>query len=159
VWAKRTPHTVSLHCGSPSHLPHCFPLAIDRQAGGRWASRHLFWARYFASFASVFYLTKTWTLPLPQFTIFILTQNENKTQLITATRVMAQAVGRQPVTAKARLPSRASARWICGVLSGTGTAVSPSTSVLPCQYHSTSAPYSFIHFRRYIILAINSVVK
>ena len=25
---------------------------------------------------------------------------------------------------------------------GTGTGLSPSTSVLPCQYHSTNAPYS-----------------
>jgi len=28
---------------------------------------------------------------------------------------------------------------------GNGTDFSPSTSVFPCQYHSTIAPYSHIH--------------
>jgi hypothetical protein len=34
---------------------------------------------------------------------------------------------------------------ICDARSGTATGVSPSTSVFPCQYHSTIAPHSFIH--------------
>ena len=34
---------------------------------------------------------------------------------------------------------------IYGRQSGSGLGYSPSTSVFPCQYHSTNAPYQFIH--------------
>ena len=53
---------------------------------------------------------------------------------------MAQAVSRRPVTADARVRSRVSPRGICGGQSGTGTGFLPSTSVFPCQFHSTGAP-------------------
>ena len=36
-------------------------------------------------------------------------------------------------------------RGVCGAQSGTVTGFSRGTSVFPCQYHSTNAPYPFIH--------------
>jgi len=59
-------------------------------------------------------------------------------------RAMAQAVSRRPLTAEARVRARVSPCGICGGQSGTGTGFSPSSSVFPCQYHSTVAPYSSI---------------
>jgi hypothetical protein len=52
---------------------------------------------------------------------------------------MSQAVSRQPLTAEARVRSRVSPCVIFGGQSGTGTGLSPSTSVFPCQFHSTGA--------------------
>jgi hypothetical protein len=53
---------------------------------------------------------------------------------------MAQAVIRRPVTAESRARSRVSLCRIYGGQSGTGTDFSPSTSVFPCQFHTTGAP-------------------
>jgi hypothetical protein len=55
-------------------------------------------------------------------------------------RAMAQAVSRRPLTAEARVRSQVNPCGICGGQSGTGTGFSPSTSLLPCQFHSTGAP-------------------
>ena len=60
-------------------------------------------------------------------------------------RVMAQAVSRRPVTAKDSVQNQVSLCEICGGQSGTVTGFSPSTSVIPYQYHSNNAPYPFIH--------------
>jgi hypothetical protein len=59
---------------------------------------------------------------------------------ISVGRAMAQVVSRRPPTAEAQARSRVSPRGICGGQSGTGTGFTPSTSVFPCQFHSTSAP-------------------
>jgi hypothetical protein len=52
---------------------------------------------------------------------------------------MAQAVSRRPLTAEARIRARLNPRGICGGQSGTGTGFSASSTVFPCQYHSTVA--------------------
>jgi hypothetical protein len=52
---------------------------------------------------------------------------------------MAQVVSRRPLTAMARVRSRVSPCGICGGQSGTGTGVSSSTAVFPCQFLSTVA--------------------
>ena len=61
--------------------------------------------------------------------------------------------------AEARLHSRVTPSRICGGQSGTVTGFSPSTSVLPSQYHSTKAPYLVQHSRSYIILESDSVLR
>jgi hypothetical protein len=55
-------------------------------------------------------------------------------------RAMAQAVSRQSLTAEAWVRSRVSPCGICGGQSSTGTGFPTSTSVFPCQFHSTGAP-------------------
>jgi hypothetical protein len=57
---------------------------------------------------------------------------------------MAQAVSRWPLTAEARDRARVDTCGICGGQSDTGVGFSPSSSVFPCQYHFTIAPYSSI---------------
>ena len=55
-----------------------------------------------------------------------------------------QAASRRSLTVEARVRSQACRYGFCGGQSVSVTGFSPSTSVFPCQYHSTNAPYSFI---------------
>jgi hypothetical protein len=52
---------------------------------------------------------------------------------------MAQVVSRRHLTAEARVRVRVNPCGICGGQSCTGKGFSPSSSVFPCQYHSTVA--------------------
>jgi hypothetical protein len=61
-------------------------------------------------------------------------------------RAMAQAVSRRPLTAEARVRSRVGPCGIYGGQSGTGTGFFPSTSVFPCQFHSTEKT-NHLHYR------------
>jgi hypothetical protein len=50
---------------------------------------------------------------------------------------MAQVVSNRPLTAESWVRALVNACGICGGESGIETGFSPSSSVLPCQYHST----------------------
>jgi hypothetical protein len=52
---------------------------------------------------------------------------------------MAQVISRRPLTAETLIRARINPRGICGGESGSGTGFSQSSSVFPCQYHSTVA--------------------
>jgi hypothetical protein len=59
-------------------------------------------------------------------------------------RAMAQVFSRRPITTEARVRARVNPCGIYDRRSGTGTGFSPSSSVLPCQYHSTVALHTHI---------------
>jgi hypothetical protein len=59
-------------------------------------------------------------------------------------RAIGQVVSRRLLTADALVRSRGNPCGICGGQSGTGTGFSPSSSVFPCQYHSTVAVQTHI---------------
>ena len=69
------------------------------------------------------------------------------TRLTARGGAIAQAVSRWPLATKARALFQVSPSEICGGKSGTGTGFSPSTSLIPCQYHSIIALYLFIRHR------------
>ena len=81
------------------------------------------------------------------------------TRLTARGGAIAQGVSRWPLAAKARSRSQVSPCEVCGGQSGTGTGFYPSTSVIPCQYHSIIALYLFIRHSGSINFAVGSTVK
>jgi len=68
---------------------------------------------------------------------------KSRSDLVFKGGALTQTVNRRSFTADTRVWSEISQREFCGGHSGTGTSFSRSPSVcLPCQYHSTEAPYS-----------------
>jgi hypothetical protein len=57
---------------------------------------------------------------------------------------MAQAVSHRPLTAESRVRALVNPCGICSEQSGTGTGFSQSSSVFPCQYHSTVVLHTHI---------------
>jgi hypothetical protein len=49
-------------------------------------------------------------------------------------RALAPVVSREPLTVEARVRAWVNTCQICGGQSGTGTGLSPSSSLFPCQY-------------------------
>jgi len=62
--------------------------------------------------------------------------------LFSASPATAQTFRRRPVTTEASVRSQVSPCEICDGQIDNGTGFSSRTSLFPCQYHSTSAPYS-----------------
>ena len=58
---------------------------------------------------------------------------------------VAQAVRPRLLTTETAFRCEVRPCGICGAPSGTGTGFSPTTSIFPCQYHSTIGPYSSFH--------------
>jgi hypothetical protein len=70
------------------------------------------------------------------------TQTFTETRAITQVLTLAQLVRRWLLTAQSRIHDQISPCGICGGQSCTGTGFSTTSSVFPCQYHSTAAPSS-----------------
>lgn len=79
--------------------------------------------------------------------------------LVPTGRAMAEAVIRRSVTVEGQYQSATTQCEICGGPCGTGIGFPTSTLFFPCQGHSTNSPYSFMHYQRYVILEIDSVLK
>jgi hypothetical protein len=74
-------------------------------------------------------------------------------------RAMAQAVSRRPLTAEYRVRARVNPCGICDGQSGNATGFSPTSSVFPCQYHSTVVLHTHISSGGWTICPLVAAVQ
>jgi hypothetical protein len=72
---------------------------------------------------------------------------------------MAQALSRWPLTAESGVRARVNPCGICGGQSGTGTGLSTSSPVFPCQYHSAVVLHTHVSYGGWTICPVVAAVQ
>jgi hypothetical protein len=93
-----------------------------------------FFLPFFYTFTTS-YISRSLSLSSPPLFIYFL-------KSVLKGRAKARPFSHRPLTAETCVRAQLSPCDICAGQSVTGTGFSPSTSIFPCQHHTTKAPYS-----------------